>query len=266
MAFYIIDKIPTTTAFLTHNNFLSGAKENQIKFHYLRPPTLTFLHQTPALSTMNIFRFVADLSHVTSIFLLLHKIRSSNSIAGLSIKTQALYVLVFLTRYLDLFYKFYSVYNTVMKILFITTSIYTLYLMYEKQKKETAPRLDTFKIEYLIGASFVLALIMPSEFNYSFSTIMWTFSLWLESGAILPQLFLLQRTGQAESLTVHYILALGVYRAFYVLNWIYRYWVDDWFSLVSFITGLVQTAVYSDFFYVYYQQVVLKGEEFKLPV
>lgn len=201
---------------------------------------------------MNIFRFCADMSHVVSIFLLLQKIRTSNSIAGLSFKTQALYALVFVTRYLDLLFKFYSLYNSVMKILFISTSLYTVYIMSENLRKEKNDSIDTFKVEYLIGGSLVLALIMPSEFNYSISTILWTFSLWLESGAILPQMFMLQRTGQAESLTVHYIFALGLYRAFYVLNWIYRYWAEDWFSLVSFLTGIVQTLVYSDFFYIYY--------------
>jgi hypothetical protein len=41
--------------------------------------------------------------------------------------------------------------------------------------------------------------------------------------AILPQLFMLQKQGGAESLTGHYILLLGLYRLFYILNWIYRY-------------------------------------------
>lgn len=217
---------------------------------------------------MNIFRFVADASHVASILLLLWKIRTSNSIAGLSFKTQALYVIVYITRYLDLFFKFHSLYNSVMKILFIASSVYTLYLMYEKRiKNDSTPSIDTFPAEYLLGGSAVLALLMPSEGHYTFVNILWTFSLWLESGAILPQLFMLQRTGRAESLTVHYIFALGVYRAFYLLNWIYRYWADDWLSLVSVITGLVQTLVYSDFFYVYYQQVIVKGKrDLELPV
>lgn len=53
---------------------------------------------------------------------------------GLSFKTQALYVTVFLTRYLDLFYDFVSVYNTLMKIFFISSSCYVLYLMKEQYR------------------------------------------------------------------------------------------------------------------------------------
>lgn len=205
---------------------------------------------------MNIFRFLADMSHVLSILLLLQKIRSSNSVAGISFKTQALYALVFVTRYLDVFIYFVSIYNTAMKILFLGTSFYTLHVMYKKRDSGTiaANTIDTFRVEFLLIGSLALALIFPSERIYSVTNILWTFSLWLESVAILPQLFMLQRTGQAESLTVHYIFALGLYRGFYVLNWIYRYYFDNWFSLTSFVTGIIQTALYSDFFWVYYQK------------
>lgn len=49
---------------------------------------------------------------------------------GLSFKTQALYVVVFLLRYLDLLtLTSISAYNTLMKLFFIGSSIYTLYLM-----------------------------------------------------------------------------------------------------------------------------------------
>lgn len=50
--------------------------------------------------------------------------------AGISFKTQALYVAVFVTRYLDLFMgEYVSVYNTIMKLFFIASSTYILYLM-----------------------------------------------------------------------------------------------------------------------------------------
>ena len=53
--------------------------------------------------------------------------------------------------------------------------------------------------------------------------ILWAFSIYLEAVAILPQLFMLQRTGEAENITTHYLFALGAYRALYVPNWVYRY-------------------------------------------
>lgn len=71
-----------------------------------------------------------DLSHLASIFILLHKIYTSRSCRGISFKTQALYLAVFLTRYVDLLTGPYvSLYNTVMKLFFIGSTGYTLYLM-----------------------------------------------------------------------------------------------------------------------------------------
>ena len=79
---------------------------------------------------MNIFRFLGDLSHLASILILLRKIITSRSCRGISFKSQALYLTVFLTRYVDLVTGPYvSFYNTIMKIFFIASSAYTLYLM-----------------------------------------------------------------------------------------------------------------------------------------
>lgn len=81
--------------------------------------------------------------------------------------------------------------------------------------------IDTFRIEYVLGPSAILALIFNHGFN--FIEVPWAFSIYLEAVAILPQLFILQRTGEAETITTHYLAALGAYRALYIPNWIYRY-------------------------------------------
>ena len=81
--------------------------------------------------------------------------------------------------------------------------------------------------------------------------ILWTFSIYLESVAILPQLFMISKTGEAESITSHYLFALGSYRALYILNWIYRYYFEGFFDLIAVVAGCVQTVLYCDFFYLY---------------
>lgn len=59
-----------------------------------------------------------------------------------------------------------------------------------------------------------------SKFFKTHLQILWTFSIYLESVAILPQLFLVSKTGEAESITSHYLFALGSYRGLYLLNWV----------------------------------------------
>ncbi|CAE6428292.1 unnamed protein product [Rhizoctonia solani] len=211
---------------------------------------------------MNIFRLLGDMSHLASILILLHKIQTTRSARGISFKTQALYVAVFLTRYIDLLTNFVSLYNTFMKIFFIASSIYILYLMKFKYRSTNDPSIDTFKVEYLLGPSVVLALIF--NYGFKFSEVLWAFSIYLEAVAIFPQLFMLQRTGEAETITTHYIAALGAYRALYVPNWIYRYWTEGTVDPIAVIAGLVQTGLYIDFFYVYFTR-VMQGEKFELP-
>lgn len=102
--------------------------------------------------------------------------------------------------------------------------------------------------------------------------------------AILPQMFLLSNTGEAETITTHYLLCLGLYRAFYLLNWIYRFIFDRSPEAVVVLAGILQTALYSDFFYIYYKRYVrnvgpaamclaqyhlcrvFSGRAFKLPI
>lgn len=81
--------------------------------------------------------------------------------------------------------------------------------------------------------------------------VLWTFSIYLESVAILPQLFLVSKTGEAESITSHYLFALGSYRALYLLNWVYRYFSEAHYDLIVIFAGVVQTILYCDFFYLY---------------
>lgn len=113
---------------------------------------------------------------------------------------------MYITRYVDLLWTFYSpssVYNSVYKILFISGQAYTIYLMLKDYKPTTDPSTDTFRLEYLLGGSAVLAVLFP--YKYTITELLWAFSIWLESVAILPQLFMLQRTGEAETITTHYL-------------------------------------------------------------
>ena len=156
-----------------------------------------------------------------------------------------------------------SYYNTLMKLFFLGSSAYTIYLMVTAFKPTHDPAIDTFRVKFLLLGAGLLALAFP--YRYSFFEILWSFSIWLESVAILPQLFMIQRTGEAETITTHYLFALGAYRALYIPNWIWRYVVKGRVDQISLLAGIVQTVLYSDFFYIYYTK-VMKGKKFQLPV
>ncbi|GFY83369.1 endoplasmic reticulum retention defective 2B [Actinidia rufa] len=158
---------------------------------------------------MNLFRLAGDMTHLLSIVVLLLKIRTMKSCAGISLKTQELYIIVFVTRYLDLFMRYVSFYNTVMKLVFLGTSVAIVwYMRYHKVVKQTYNKdEDTFRHYFLIPPCFVLALLIHRAFNVM--EVLWTFSLYLEAVAILPQLVLLQRSRNIDNLTGNYVFLLG---------------------------------------------------------
>uniref|UniRef100_A0A8C6NWV7 ER lumen protein-retaining receptor n=1 Tax=Nothobranchius furzeri TaxID=105023 RepID=A0A8C6NWV7_NOTFU len=208
---------------------------------------------------MNIFRLTGDLSHLAAIIILLLKIWKSRSCAGISGKSQVLFALVFTTRYLDLLTSFISLYNTTMKVIYIGCSYATVYLIYMKLKATYDGNHDTFRVEFLIVPVGGLAFLV----NHDFSPleILWTFSIYLESVAILPQLFMISKTGEAETITTHYLFFLGLYRALYLINWIWRFYFEGFFDMIAIVAGVVQTILYCDFFYLY----VTKGEALWKP-
>jgi len=211
---------------------------------------------------MNLFRLAGDVSHLLAIIILLLKIWKTRSCAGISGKSQILFLTVFVSRYLDLFTNFISLYNTTMKVFFIGSAAATVYLMYVKFKATYDGNHDTFRIEFLLGPCALLALVLNHEF--SVMEVLWTFSIYLESVAILPQLFMVSKTGEAESITSHYLFALGSYRALYILNWVYRYYSESFYDIIAIVAGCVQTILYCDFFYLYITK-VLKGKKLQLP-
>ncbi|XP_067937057.1 ER lumen protein-retaining receptor 2-like isoform X1 [Watersipora subatra] len=212
---------------------------------------------------MNAFRLVGDLFHLIALVLLLLKIWVSKSVTGLSGKSQLLLALVFVTRYIDLFTHFVSPYNTLMKIFFLSLSFATVHLIYGKFKATYLVISDTFRIEFLIVPCAGLACLVNHD--YSPVEVLWTFSIYLEAVAILPQLFMISKTGEAEVVTTHYLFCLAFYRALYILNWIYRFYTEHYFDLIAVVAGSVQTVLYADFVYLYITKVWIHGKKLLQP-
>jgi len=140
---------------------------------------------------MNIFRLVADLTHIFAITFLLSNICHTKSSANISAKSQILYLIVFLSRYLDLFTNFVSLYNTACKISFIVLTFITIYLVCIRYTKTYDRRRDTFWVSLLLVPAAALAFIFNHEF--SVMEILWTFSIYLESVAVVPQLYMIRK-------------------------------------------------------------------------
>ena len=205
---------------------------------------------------VNFFQLIGDTLHLISFVFIITKIFKDKSCKGVSAKTFELYLIVFCTRYLDLFMYFISFYNTFMKILFIVASSFILYLMHVKVPLKNSydrKNEDTFPHIYLIPFAIIMTLIINKD--YSLWGLIWSFSLWLESVAVFPQIYIIVKTNGVFTYTAHYLAALGSYRFFYILLWIYRYIKYGHILWVSIFSGILQVLLYADFFYLYLKNV-----------
>ena len=218
---------------------------------------------------LNFFRLAGDFSHVASILILLLRLRVSKNAVGISMKTQELYLLVFITRYLDLFTTFYSVYNSVMKVLYIVITGYILYMVRatEPFKSGYDQTQDSFlHWKFAVAPCVVLAIITNVYEGFDIIELFWNFSIYLEPFAIVPQLIILQRYREVENITGHYVFFLGAYRFLYILNWVYRSYFELYYrhNYVVYACGVVQTCLYLDFFYYFFMS-KYRGGKFHLP-
>ncbi|XP_055908853.1 ER lumen protein-retaining receptor-like [Eupeodes corollae] len=198
---------------------------------------------------VNGLQLIADMLHLVAIIILLLRICVKTSCADVSIKSQILFCIVYCARYMDLFTVYISTYNSAMKIGYIGVSLLTILLIHLKSRNnnENASHHDSFRIEFLVVPCALLALFVNHEFTCL--EVLWTFSIYLEAVAILPQFFLICKIGKAERLTVCYLVVLWLYRVFYLTKWGVKYVNEGSFDFVSVLGGIVQTSIYIAFLF-----------------
>ena len=106
--------------------------------------------------------------------------------------------MVFTTRYMDLFLYYVSLYNTVFKILFIAATSYIVFLIRVKKPYCLGydPKSDSLNHYLFIYPAVLLVTVvfhLSSSTKYFYYEYFWSFSVWLEAVAILPQLYIVYR-------------------------------------------------------------------------
>lgn len=100
---------------------------------------------------------------------------------------------------------FYSLYLTVMKVLFIGLTGFTVDMMRRQNpyKRTYDATQDTYlHIKYAVVPCAVLGFLVTLYRGFGILELFWNFSEFLEAVAILPQLIVLQRHKEVENLTV----------------------------------------------------------------
>jgi ER lumen protein retaining receptor len=139
-------------------------------------------------------------------------------------------------------------------MLYISSTVGIIYMIkcVEPTKSTYSSSQDEFHIlKYSIGPSALLALIIAFINDADVMELLWTYSIIQEVTAMVPQLLIAHSNRHIQTEIKLAILFMGVYRFFYILNWIYRAYTEKNYNhhwLLS-ICGVLQVAIYTDFFY-----------------
>lgn len=225
--------------------------------------------------------------------LLNYKMWSNNSGSGISMKTLEMYALTFFTRLLsilrhqgylpfdktgDWFYHFVEI----MSLCAVAFAIYGMFGPLVHTYAEKHDRFGNlhipseFGIAYLIGPCILLAIIFHPSLNREFfSDTTWALSMYLESVAMLPQVYMFQRQaadegGTVEALLGHTVFALSAARIFEFIFWLgsFKELSDHAGSrlpgyLVLF-SQILHLGLMGDFFYYYFKSIT-RGLPMELP-
>jgi len=213
-------------------------------------------------------------------FCLSTKVRKHKSVEGLSSKTLEMYFLFLVTRLSSTLFKngYLPVDRSgdfVYQLADIGTLLVVLHLLYTMHRKypdSYDKDSDSLQIFNFLPACVLLAVCIHGDLNDSvFFDIVWTFSMYIDTIAMLPQLYLMMRKGgEVEALTSHFVACLFASRACSFAFWFYGY-VEiapeghhNAAGLMIILAHSMQLLLCADFMY-YYVKSVVKQSRLSLP-
>jgi ER lumen protein retaining receptor len=205
----------------------------------------------------------------------------SQRATGVSAKTLQLYCLVFFFRLTSIIrHEGYLPYDKsgdwlyhlieIMALVFTASALYGCLVTFKSTYQADQDMFGEFNVPsgygaiYLAGPIALIAIFVHPNLNADFlSDTAWTYAMYLESTALLPQLYMFQKqsSGVVELLTAHFVAALGFGRLMEFMFWIYSYHelanssgsrLPGYLALFS---QFVQLILMVDFFWYYYMAV-----------
>mmetsp|Transcript_19409 Transcript_19409/g.33304 ORF Transcript_19409/g.33304 Transcript_19409/m.33304 type:complete len:377 (-) Transcript_19409:105-1235(-) len=202
----------------------------------------------------------------------------SKRATGVSIKTLQLYCLVFFFRLTSIIrHEGYLPYDKsgdwlyhvieIMALLFTGCALWGCMSPFKSTYQGAMDKFGEMNVPPGMGAVYlaipvlILAIIVHPNLNSDFlSDVAWTYAMYLESVALVPQLFMFQKqtSGVVELLTAHFVAALGFGRVMEFMFWIYSYHelatsagskLPGYLALFS---QFMQLVLMLDFFWYYY--------------
>jgi len=164
--------------------------------------------------------------------MLLHKVNSQKSVAGISKRTVETYAFVLVVKLCSTLFKhgYLPVDRSgdfiyqMLDIASLATILRLCTLMRTTYRASYQEEYDTMDVSRLFPICVLMAILIHGDLNNSFifDTI-WTLHMNLDTVAMVPQLWMLMKMGEVESMTSHFVAALVFSRACTFSFWFYAY-------------------------------------------
>ena len=224
------------------------------------------------------FSLFLTTSSLTSMFAFLMvclKMETNRSAKGVSLKMFECYFILIICRLFSIIpFEGYLPYDRSGDWLYQTVETISLglvglivYMCRKRFAASYSAEGDVFQHHFLILGCLVLAFLFHPNLNaFMPADLAWTFALYLESVAVLPQLFMFHREKKVEAFTTHFLAGQAASRVFSFIFWFSSYkelndpskpmksYVGQWVMIMQ----LLQLVVMGDFIY-HYIQCLRKG-------
>jgi len=241
------------------------------------------------------FSFLMTLSSMCSAFgmiMLCLQVATSQSFAGISLKSLQLQAGTFFFRFLStLFHDGYLPLDSSGDFIYrfaefsaLAAACGGLYMAYAKFNRTYEKEKDSFGnfgptggdrsiygAVWLAAPALLLALFVhPSLNNSLWSDVAWTFALYTDAVAVAPQLFMFFKSGgSVAKYTSHYVFALGFGRVLQLGFWAFSYHElshDGGFAgMFVMLAQMVGAVLMADYFYYYAKSQQKGGGDMILP-
>jgi ER lumen protein retaining receptor len=208
---------------------------------------------------MDIFLFV--LSYVIQLIassLLVYRIWSVRSVNGLSLDTQICFLLSGISRVIWTMNTRIVESNAlfaVLAVLELISSVSTTAVivhLFRKFRHTTTQTVPAAMSAYVLIplAMLVAFLVNPGKyFSFTAQTLV-AYTMYVEALALVPQLWIVRKLADVETLTSHYIGLLVISRFVRMLFWLYMFSDGQWFLCLC-IADLFHTILSADYFYLW---------------
>lgn len=224
---------------------------------------------------------LSSLVQMLSFIVILLKVIGYESCSGLSYNTALCYTIILASRLTStLFYHGYlpsdeagDWFYQLTEIITLICSIILLIIIKGKYHDTYDYQHDTLDFKYFVFPSLALASLVHTSLNRNLITdVLWTFSMYLETSAIIPQLVLFHsKKGQIEKYTSHFVALQGLSRLFSLLFWYDTYaelnetqsssysLFQEYCGYMVIASQVIQLIIMCDYYYYYFKS-LWKGD------